>query len=223
VGEVWLPLTVLAYGAGVLLHRRYRKPLLHPTLLAMAALGSLLVATDGSYREYASVTHPLSALLAPAVVALAVPLHRERETLMRHAQSLAVGAVAGAASAMVIGVAAGQLLQLTPSWELALTSRSATSPISIALADELHGVAPLSAVLSILSGITGAVAGPAWLTLVRVRDPLARGLAHGVASHGIGASRMLDEDRLAGATATVGMALGGLVVALALPVVWHWV
>ena len=63
----------------------------------------------------------------------------------------------------------------------------------------------------------GATLGPRWLDLVRVRDPLARGLAHGIASHGIGTARMLDETRLAGATAAMGMALGGVIVAVALP------
>jgi putative effector of murein hydrolase len=220
VAELWLPVTVAAYVLGVLLRRRFSTPLLQPTLIAMAALGTLLIATDVSYAKYASVTSPLSALLGPAVVALAVPLHRERETLLRHAGSLTLGAVAGAASAIVLGWAAAEVLNLAPPWALALTSRSATSPISIALAGELHGVAALSAVLSILSGVVGAVVGPAWLTFVRVRHPLARGLAHGVTSHGIGTARMLEEGRLAGATATVGMGLGGLAVALALPLVW---
>jgi len=70
-----------------------------------------------------------------------------------------------------------------------------------------------------VGGVAGATLGPRWLDLVRVRHPLARGLAHGVASHGIGTARMLDETRLAGATAAVGMALGGAIVAVALPVV----
>ncbi len=91
---------------------------------------------------------------------------------------------------------------------------------TIALADQLHGAAALSAVLSVLAGVAGATLGPRWLDLVRVRHPLARGLAHGVASHGIGTARMLDETRLAGATAAVGMALGGAIVAIALPVVY---
>ncbi|MCW3001379.1 MAG: LrgB family protein [Conexibacter sp.] len=220
VDELWLPATVGAYLIGILVRRRWSWPVLQPTLIAMAVLGAGLVATRVPYAHYVAVTSPLSAFLGPAIVALAVPLHRERETLVRHARPLLLGALLGAASAILVGWLAGRLLHLTPAWSLALTSRSATSPISIALAGELHGTAALSAVLSILSGVVGAVVGPAWLTLVRVHHPLARGLAHGVTSHGIGTARMLEESGLAGATATVGMALGGLIVALALPLVW---
>jgi putative effector of murein hydrolase len=214
---IWLPVTAGAYGIALLLPRR---PLLNPTLIAMAALIATLVATGVPYARYADGTSPLTALLGPAVVALAVPLHRERETLRRHASTIAVGATTGAACAIAVGLAAAAVMHLAPAWALAMTSRSATAPISIALAGELHGVAALSAVLSILAGVAGAALGPRWLDLVRVHHPLARGLAHGVASHGIGTARMLDETRLAGATAAVGMALGGVLVALALPLLW---
>jgi predicted murein hydrolase (TIGR00659 family) len=218
--ELWILPTAAAYGAALLVRRRFSSPLLNPTLVAMAALAATLLATGVPYAEYASGTSWLTALLGPAVVALAVPLHRERETLRRNARPILLGAAVGATCAIAVGAAAAAVLHLAPDWALALTSRSATAPISIALAGELHGAAALSAVLSVLAGVAGATLGPRWLDLVRVRDPLARGVAHGVASHGIGTARMLDETRLAGATAAMGMALGGIVVAVALPVLF---
>jgi putative effector of murein hydrolase len=214
---IWLPVTAAAYGLALLLPRR---PWFNPTLIAMAALVMTLLATGVPYSTYSRGTSALTALLGPAVVALAVPLHRERETLRRHAGTIALGAAAGASCAIAVGFAAAAVLHLAPAWGLALTSRSATAPISIALAGELHGAAALSAVLSILAGVAGATLGPRWLDLLRVRHPIARGLAHGVTSHGIGTARMLAETRLAGATAAVGMALGGAMVAFALPLLY---
>jgi putative effector of murein hydrolase len=217
---IWLAVTPAAYGAALLLRRRISSALLNPTLVAMVALAATLLATGVPYADYASGTGPLSALLGPAVVALAVPLHRERETVRRHAGAIVLGAAAGAGCAIAVGAAAAAAVHLAPDWALAVSSRSATAPISIALAGELHGAAALSAVVSVLAGVAGATLGPRWLDLVRVRHPLARGLAHGVASHGIGTARMLDETRLAGATAAVGMGLGGAAVAFALPLLW---
>jgi putative effector of murein hydrolase len=214
---IWLPVTAGAYGTALLLPRR---PYLNPTLIAMAALAATLLITGVPYAAYEHGTGILTALLGPAVVALAVPLHRERETLRRHAGTIALGAAAGASCAIAVGFAAAAAMHLAPAWALALSSRSATAPISIALAGELHGAAALSAVLSVLAGVAGAAFGPRWLDLVRVRHPVARGLAHGVASHGIGTARMLAETRLAGATAAVGMALGGVVVAFTLPLLY---
>ena len=217
---LWLPATVAVYAAAWLLRRRVPSPLLNPTLVAIVVLVAVLAAADVEYDGYDDGTSLITALLGPAVVALAVPLHRERETLLRHARALAAGALAGAVCGILVGWAAAELLGLTPSWALAVDSRHATSPIAIAIADELGGNAALSAVLSILTGVAGATLGPAWLTLLGVRHPLARGLAHGVASHGIGTARMLEEGQLPGATASVGMGLGGVLTAVLLPLGW---
>jgi putative effector of murein hydrolase len=221
MAELWLPATLGAYAAVLLLRRRTSTPLLNPTLVTIVLVGGLLVASGASYGEYASATSPLTMLLAPAVAALAIPLHRERDMLRRYAKPLALGAGLGALTAAAVGYAGAVALHLAPAWSLALTSRSATSPISIALASELHGAAALSAVVSILAGVLGATIGPRWLDVVRVRHPLARGLAHGVASHGIGTARMIEEGRLAGATAAVGMALGAVLVAIGVPLLWR--
>lgn len=219
--ELWLPATLAAYGLALLLRRRFSSTLLNPTLLTIALLGALLLAAGVPYDEYAGATNPLSLFLAPAVAALAVPLHRERATLRAFARPLLLGALLGVLTAAAVGYLAALALHLAPAWSLALTARSATSPISIALAGELHGAAALSAVVSILAGVAGATIGPRWLDAVRVRHPLARGLAHGVASHGIGTARMVEESRLAGATAAVGMALGGVLFAVGLPLLWR--
>lgn len=217
---LWLPATIAVYAAAVLLRRRVRSPLLNPTLLAIAALVVVLAVADVEYDGFDDGTALITALLGPAVVALAVPLHRERATLVRHARALALGALAGAGSGILVGWAAAELLGLSPSWALAVESRHATSPIAIAIADELGGAAALSAVVSILTGVAGATLGPAWLTLLGIRHPLARGLAHGVASHGIGTARMLEDGELEGASASVGMGLAGVLVAVLLPFGW---
>jgi putative effector of murein hydrolase len=221
VAELWIAVTLAAFGGGLALQRRLRTPAVQPPLVAIVALVVVLLVTGVPYDDYASSTHLLSALLGPGVVALAVPLPRERQTLLRHGRPLLLAAACGTASAVAVGWGAGSLLHLSPPWELAVTSRSATSPISIALADQLHGAPALSAVISILAGLVGAVAGPAWLDLIRVRAPVARGLAQGIASHGLGTARILQEGHRTGAAAAVGMGVGGLIVAVVLPLVWR--
>jgi putative effector of murein hydrolase len=57
------------------------------------------------------------------------------------------------------------MFDLSPAWSLAAATRSATSPIAIALAGDLHGEAALSAVLSILTGIVGTERRSTWVTV----------------------------------------------------------
>jgi putative effector of murein hydrolase len=215
-----LAATLLVYVGALRIRARTSSPVFNPTLLSILFLGAALGLTHTGYERYRDATQPISLLLGPAVVALAVPLHEERETLLRHGRALLVGALAGAGAAMLLGWGAAHLLGAERTFSLALQTRTATSPISIAIADELHGSKALSAVMSIIGGIFGATFAPPLLTRLGVVRPIARGVAMGVSAHGIGTARMLQEGRLEAASSSVGMGLGGLIVALVIPGLW---
>lgn len=69
------------------------------------------------------------------------------------------------------------------------------------IAEQLGGLPSLTAVLVILTGITGAVLGQLALNLARIKDWRARGLALGVSSHGVSTARALQVNAVAGAFA----------------------
>ena len=54
-----------------------------------------------------------------------------------------------------------------------------------------------------------------------MRSPLARGLALGVAGHGQGTARALQENEETGAHAAIAMGLTALVSALLIPIGWR--
>ena len=85
------------------------------------------------------------------------------------------------------------------------------------VSEQLGGAPSLTAVFTILTGITGAVCGGAVLDLVRVRDRRARGLAVGVVAHGIGTARKMQVHPTSGAFAGLGMALNAVTTALLVP------
>ena len=95
-----------------------------------------------------------------------------------------------------------------------MAPKSATTPIAMALAEQIVGLAPLAVLFVMVAGLAGAVIGPKILDLVRVTDPRARGLAMGVASHGVGTSRAFQEGQTQGAFSGLAMGLTGLTVSL---------
>lgn len=212
--------TIAAFSVAKQVQARTSSAFANPTLMAILVIGGVLLLTGVDYGDYKHATSPLAFLLGPAVVALAIPLHQERATLLAHTRLLLTGAVTGAVAAMALGYGASVLLHFDDQFSLAVTTRTATSPISIAIADELGRPRGLSAVMTIVGGIFGATFAPALMDRLGVREPVARGLAMGVTAHGIGTARMLQESRVAGATSSVGMGLGGLVVALVVPGLW---
>ncbi|AFZ68705.1 LrgB family protein [Deinococcus peraridilitoris] len=205
-----LALTLLTYALGLTLQRRWRSPLLNPTLTAAALLIPVLLLLGVPYGQYVQATTPLSSLLAPAVVALAVPMYRQRALLARQWRALLLGSALGTLTAVSVGAFTAHLVALERPVALALTTASATSPVALAVAQRLGGAPPLAATLAIVAGLIGAALLPALFDRLGLRSPLARGVAVGSVAHGIGTARMREESELAGAASTLGMGLGAL-------------
>lgn len=215
---LWLTLTVVTYVGADWLHRRLRRhALANPVLVAVVALVAVLLASGTPYPTFFEGAQFVHFLLGPATVALAVPLHRELRQGRARAVPLTLALLAGSVTAVVTAVETARLLGASRATVLSLAPKSTTTPIAMGIAEKIGGLPSLTAALVILTGILGAVGGAAVLRLVRVRDPVATGLAFGVASHGIGTARAFQIDERAGAFSGLGMGLNALVTALVLP------
>lgn len=213
-----LTLTVGFYWAADKLYQRAgRNPLLTPLLVAAGVIGGLLVLLGIDYDVYASGAGVLTFLLGPATVALALPLHRQAS----HVKEAALMVIGVVVLGSVFSIVAGYWLTvwLGGSEELALSMapKSSTTPIAMALAESLGGWPPVAVLFVMVAGLAGAVFGPWILTVARVTDPRARGLAMGVASHGIGTARAFQEGETQGAFSGLAMGLTGLTISLVIP------
>lgn len=213
-------LTLAAYRVGrEAKDRSGGHALAQPVLVAMVLIGLALTALDVDYPTYRDGTELVAFWLGPATVALAVPLHRNVHRLRGFVLPMLIAIPVGALASIVVGVVMVQVLGGGDELARTMAPKSATTPVSIALSQENGGIPALTAVLTIVIGIVGAIAGPALLTLLRIRDRRARGLAMGAASHGIGTSRSLHDDETEGAFAGLSMGLSALATSLLLPIV----
>jgi len=213
-----LTVTLIAYQAGFWLYRRARlNPLVNPVLLAVIFLVALLTVTGTPYQTYFEGAQFVHFLLGPATVALAVPLYRNFHAVRRSALPLAVALIAGSATAAGSAVAIAWLLGASRETLLSLAPKSVTTPVAMGIAEQIGGLPSLTAVLVILTGITGAVLATGTLNLLRIRDWRARGFAIGVVAHGIGTARAFQVNEVAGAFASLAMGLNALATALLLP------
>ena len=216
----WLAATLAAYALGDAAFRAAgRKPYVNPVLIAVALLAGLLWLTATPYGTYFEGAQFVHFMLGPATVSLAVPLYlnlgRVREAALPMLAALVAGAVTAIASALgiawALGVRGETLLSLAP--------KSATAPVALGISEQIGGSPTLTAVLVILTGITGAVVATPLLNALGIRDWRARGFATGVAAHGIGTARAFQVNETAGAFAGVGMGLNALLTAALAPMV----
>ncbi len=220
---LWLTLTVLAYVGGERLYRALGRPAVaNPVLTSVAVLGAVLVLSGTPYPTYFEGAQFVHFLLGPAIVALAVPLHRELRRERSRAVPLTVALGVGSAVAIVTAVAVARLLGASPATVLSLAPKSTTAPVAMGIAEKLGGLPSLTAALVLLTGLTGAVAGPSVLRALRVEEPAAGGFALGVASHGLGTARAFESSEAAGAFAGLGMGANAVATSLLTPLLVRW-
>jgi len=215
---LWLTVTVAVYAAAHWLHQRaHARAILNPVLIAVAVIVAILLLTGTSYETYFDGAQFAHFLLGPATVALAVPLYAQLGKLRRLAVPVGVSLLAGSITAIVSAGAICWALGASRQTILSILPKSATTPIAMGVSEGLGGLPSLTAVLVILTGILGAVAGTAVLDALRVRDEAARGFALGVAAHGIGTARAFQVSEETGAFAGLAMGLNGALTAVLVP------
>lgn len=212
-----IAITLGAYQLALAAYEKTRLVFLQPVLISMLVLIGVLISCGVSYAEYRKSTEILSILLGPATVALAVPLYlnlrRIRQLLWPTLTTLVVGGVFATGLCLLLGewFGADHMILMT------MAPKSVTSPIAMLVAEQMGGVAALAAVFVLITGVLGAILGPGLLTLARVSNPAARGMALGLTAHAVGTSIALQEGEECGAFAALGMSLMGVATALFLP------
>lgn len=210
----WLTVTLGVFEAfDTASKRANRHPLCHPVLWSTPVLIGLLLWSGTPYATYREATFPISFLLGPAVVGLAVPIWAERARIKRLAVPIALAVTAGALTSIVSAVGILALFGAPRDLLASIAPRATTTPVAMAIASQLGGIPSLAAVIVLFAGVFGAMCATPLLNLLGVRDYRARGFAVGVAAHGIGSARAFQVDQSAGALASLGMALNAVMTA----------
>lgn len=212
-------ITVIAYViARAVQHRLHWLP---PLVVTCGGLIILLLISGIPYPSYKIGGDVIAFFLKPATIALGVPFYKNIRQIRSNAAAVLTAVSAGAASGIasagllvwVTGGSAGLMRSMIP--------KSVTTPISIELVAQLHGVPEMGAVFTVLAGLLGSIIGPALLRRLGVRSDIAIGLAMGTSSHGIGTARIVQDSELQGGAAGLAMALAGIITSLLIiPVQW---
>lgn len=214
-------LTVAAYALAETLWRRSgHAALLNPVLVASAVVAAALLALGVPYERYIAQARPINDLLPLIIILLAVPLCRKlpliRAAGLPLVAALVFGSVVALTTALIFPALAGEDAELIAT----LAPKSATAAVAVEVAEGLGGAAGLTAVIVISTGVFGAAFGPALLDFGGVTDDRARGFALGVASHAIGTARAFQISETAGAFASIGMILNGLLTVALAPIAY---
>jgi len=215
---LWLTLTLLVYSAAVQLYQWSKaNPLLNPVAISIISLMGVLAVTKTDYQLYFSGAQYIHFLLGPATVALAIPLYQQLSKLKKIWLSatfaISIGIVVGAISSVFIARWLGADIQT----QLSIAPKAVTAPVAMGIAEKINALPSLTAALVVMTGITGALICTKLFSMLGIRDNSIKGIAVGVAAHGIGTARAFQTNAEMGAFSGLAMALSTLITALTLP------
>jgi putative effector of murein hydrolase len=233
ISEIWvylsgspllaLVLTLSAYLLGLTLYERsQRNPLANPVLIAVVLVTLSIHALDMPYAKYFEGAQFVHFLLGTATVSLAIPIYKGFASLKGRMAVLMLSLVAGGITSVFTAVGVARGLGVNESLVRGLVAKSVTAPIAMGIAERVQASPTLTAIFAVSTGILGAVLGRYVLDILRVTQWWQRGFSLGVAAHGIGTSRAFSVHPEAGAYASLGMGLHGIVGAVVIPYAVTW-
>ena len=222
---LWLFVTLAAYVAGKTVQRACGgSAFASPVLAAIVIVAGVVLATGTDYKTYFDGARFINFLLGPATVALGIPLARNARLIRDNLYSVGLALLAGSFTSIVSGMALVWLVGGSRAVALSMAPKAVTTPIAVAVSEQIGGVPALTATLAILGGIIAAAVGQHTLRGLKVTDWRAHGLAAGLAGSAVAAAQVATRNELAAAFAALGIGLNGLLTAILAPALvrlWH--
>jgi putative effector of murein hydrolase len=202
-----ITLSIVAFSIGLWINRRVKSALANPLIIAMLLVIATLVIFDiplDAYEEGSSFIHMF---LAPVTAVLALTIWRQKQALLANLLPITLGTLVGSAAAITTVLGLSALLGVDDSVLASLLSKSVTTPVAVAITEQLGGLPALTIASTVITGLTGNLLAPMMIKLFSITDPIAQGVGIGCSSHALGTSKALEIGEVQGAMSSISITL----------------
>ena len=159
--------------------------------------------------------------LGPATIVLAVPLYKQFELLKKNFLPILLGITIGSLVGILSIISISVFLKLDNLITISLLPKSVTTPIGIEITNQLGGLAPVTVLSIILSGIVGAIVAPPVCKVFKITNPVAIGVGIGTSSHAVGTSKAFEMGETEGAMSSLSIGIAGVITVFLAPLCYN--
>ena len=216
--SVWaVTMTVIAYGVGTYFQSKLKASWCNPLIIGSLVMILFLSLTGIPYETYLEEAKPITYLLLPATVSLAIPLYEQIEHLKKNLAAILCGITAGTLTSLLCIIIIAWVFRVDTPHAISMMPKSVTTAIGVDVANELGGIGALTAAMICFTGISGNLMSQGLCKLLHITDPIAKGVAIGTSSHALGTTKALEMGQLEGAMSSLSIAVAGIITAIACP------
>lgn len=212
-------ITLFGYWLGVGISKKVKSTLCNPLLVSIILIIAFLKVAGISYETFDNGAKYINYFLTPATVCLAVPLYRQIRLLKEYVWAILLSIFSGCVACAALVFLMSRLFALDMETYAGLVPKSVTTAIALGVSEELGGMASVTVMAVVITGIGGAVIASTVFKLFRIEDPIAQGLAIGTASHAIGTSKALEMGEIQAAMSSLAIAVTGVMTVIIGPIV----
>jgi putative effector of murein hydrolase len=199
-----------AFVIGLAAYKRWPYAFMNPLLIGTILVILFLLFFDVDVPTFQTSAKLLSDLLTPATICMAVPVYRQFKILKENSWAILISCFAGMTSGLATIVSLGLFLKMDSVTTISTLARSITMAIALDTTALIGGVGGIIVAGVIFAGIFGTVISGPLFKLLKIEEPIAKGLAMGAASHAIGTSEALKSSELQGAMSSLAMVVSGI-------------
>lgn len=208
-------ISLCAYGVGVLLKNKFKSAIFNPLLISIAISIVAMLLLNIDYDTYYSGARFLSYLLTPATVCLAIPLYEQLESLRKNYKAIILGVGIGSMTSIVCVVVMTKIFALSQQEFISFLPKSITTAIGMDLSMAKGGYASLTVAAIVITGVIGNMIAEPFCKLLKITEPVAKGVAIGTSSHALGTAKAIEIGEIEGAISGLAIVICGM-----LTVVW---
>jgi predicted murein hydrolase (TIGR00659 family) len=203
-------LSLMTYMLGVWLKKKLKWGFVNPLLISVVVIIGVLLLADIDYESYNKGGQYISYLLTPATVCLAIPMYKQLHLLKAYRKAVVFGLLAGVIASLGSVLGLSVLFGLTHQQYVTLLPKSITTAIGLGVSQELGGLPAITVAVIIITGLIGNVTAQGFCRLLRIKDPVAVGLAIGTSAHALGTAKALELGEVQGAMSSLAIVAAGL-------------
>lgn len=206
--------SLTAYFIGALLKKKFRLGIFNPLLISIIVTIAVLLIFKVDYKTYNEGAKYISYLLTPATVCLAVPLYEQFEQLKKNWKAVFSGIISGMLTSLCCIFLFAAVFDFDHQTYVTFLPKSITTAIGMGVSDELGGYVSVTVAVIIITGVLGNILADFVYKLFRIKDPIAKGVGLGSASHAIGTAKAMELGEVEGAMSSLSIVISGILTVL---------
>jgi putative effector of murein hydrolase len=203
--------TIACYMIALAIGKRIPSPLTSPMITANALIILVVVFTPLTLQQYLAGGNMISMFIGPVTIILALRIYNQRARLKENIVPILGGCIAGSCVSLFSVWLFCRLLNIEQAMTVSVMPKSVTTAIAIELSRKGGGFAGLAISAVILTGITCSAFMPFFIRVLRLKDPVAAGVAIGCSGHAIGTSAAIELGEVQGAMSGLSMSIMAIV------------